>query len=353
MRGYRYAIYVVAVTLAMLAGVELASHWYLAARGVASPMFFDFGGRGIDLEHQPEGPKFSTIDPHLGFTYGNDDDRIKKLSGQYTWVEGFLIYANDATSLQRPIILALGGSTTDGILFGHSWPQELANILKQNNIPGTVINGGIGGYSTNQDLLKLVRDGLEFHPDLIISYAGINDRGDYGRLPYPMVHTYQRMLLERLTGRAPATVLPSTMAMIKHLLTTDRAESPGYSLGMKTSRSLGEQYRKNIELMDAAATSQGASFDAFIQPFAFYRSKHGKTLDPRIKGADYIREVLELYGQIVDLPKTHPYIHDATLVLENASDVYKPDGVHLKIDGDKAIARYIFSVLAAKIRHPN
>ena len=86
------------------------------------------------------------------------------------------------------MILALGGSTTDGVKFPNSWPEQLARILDANKIPAVVINGGIGGYSTSQDMFKLVRDGFEFKPDIVIEYAGVNDGWRYGVADHLMVH---------------------------------------------------------------------------------------------------------------------------------------------------------------------
>jgi hypothetical protein len=69
--------------------------------------------------------------------------------------------------------------------------EELSKLLTADGYSGTIVNGGTGGYSSNQELIKLIRDGLEFKPDIVISYSGINDMGKYNELPYPMVHPYQ------------------------------------------------------------------------------------------------------------------------------------------------------------------
>ena len=107
-----------------------------------------------------------------------------------------------------------------------------------------------------------------------------------------------------------------------------------------------------MELMSAICASQGCTFDAFIQPFAFYRSKHSSAHDPDRKGAHYISSVLSLYEEITHLPETHGYIHDATQILESVDDVYRKDGVHLTEKGDRIVGKYIFQFLEPKL-HPS
>ena len=196
MTGYKYGIYLIASTMLLFAAIEISSFFILRTSGVDAPIFLNLGGPGKKLQKNDGegGLKYSAIDPHLGYAHSNGEKDVRNLSKEFTWLDGFLIYSNQTSNFQRPIILTLGSSTTDGIRSGHSWPEEFARIMKEKRYSGTVINGGIGGYTTNQELLKLIRDGLEFFPDVVISYGGISDRGEYGELPYPMVHTYQREL---------------------------------------------------------------------------------------------------------------------------------------------------------------
>ena len=274
---------------------------------------------------------------------------VKSLSKEYKWLDGFLIYSSRVSGFERPVILTLGGSTTDGIFAGHSWPEELAKDMKNNHLHGTVINGGISGYSTNQELLKLIRDGLEFKPEIVISYSGINDRGQYSELPYPMVNSYQRQLLEAQTGNTPSMLLPSSVALLKRILPSGRQAKMASTLGLPTSRTLADQYRKNVELMSAVCASQGCAFHAYIQPFAFYRSRYATLIKPN-KGVKYIQSVLALYNDITHLPETHSYVHDATNILETEDGVYTEDGVHLTQKGDKVVGDFMFKSLEAKLR---
>jgi len=351
MTGYKYGIYLIVSTMLLFAVVEISSFFILRTSGVNAPIFFNLNRPGKDLQKNDGegGLKYSAIDPHLGYTHSYGEKEVRNLSKEFTWIDGFLVYSNQTSNFERPIILTLGGSTTDGIRVGHSWPEELARIMKENHYSGTVINGGIGGYSTNQELLKLIRDGLEFSPDVVISYSGINDRGEYSELPYPMVHSYQRELLDAQTNAGPPSIFPSTIFLLKRITGIGNEGSLSATLGWKSTRTLGGQYKKNMELMSAICASQGCSFDAFIQPFAFYRSKHSTAHDPDRKGAQYIKSALSLYEEIIQLPKTHSYIHDATQILENDNEIYRKDGVHLTEKGDRIVGKYIFQFLEPKL----
>ena len=192
-----YCFYLVAVTIGGMLLIEFVSQQINAANGVELP-FIGFRS-GLGAPEPLGGQIFSVLDPQLGFARRNPE-ASGKWEKQYYWINGFAVYGRKEAALKHPVILTLGGSTTDGIEFDHSWPEELSKILVEKGINGTVVNGGTGGYSTNQELLKLLRDGLEFKPDIIISYSGVNDRGDYGELPYPMVHTHQRDTLNFLTS---------------------------------------------------------------------------------------------------------------------------------------------------------
>jgi hypothetical protein len=194
-----FVVYVVVVTAAGLFMVEIVSRKINLANDIDIPL----------LDLQALGPKNpavqgretkSVIDPHLGFARGKTESRVRELQDRYNWIDGFAVYSKKGpTELDHPVILTMGGSTTDGARGSGSWPEELSKLLATRGISATVVNGGTSGYSTNQELLKLVRDGLEFKPDIVISYSGVNYRSAYSEMTHPMVHAYQKYLLEYLT----------------------------------------------------------------------------------------------------------------------------------------------------------
>jgi len=274
------------------------------------------------------------------------------LLGEYTWIEGFAVYSKKAPAeLERPVILTLGGSTTDAARGEHSWPEELSKLLAEKGISATVVNGGISGYSTNQELLKLVRDGLEFKPDIIISYSGVNDRGEYSELPYPMVHPYQRYVLEFLTRSQYSPLLPNTVYLISKVLGGAPPRHIDATLGVPTSRTLGQQYERNMVLMNAIAQVSGATFYGIIQPNAYVGpSGEIKTQTGlrKPKPAEYVSQLRDLYRQIADLPARHPFVHSFLPIFEGEG-LYQKDGIHATLKGDHLIAEKVLDLILPEV----
>ena len=139
--------------------------------------------------------------------------------------------------------------------------------------------------------------------------------------------------------------------LLRGLIRAANKRSVDYTYGMKTKLSLGGQHRKIIILVNAVTRSQGATFIAFIQPFAFYKSKHA--LNSKIskpKGRHYREKVLSLYEEVTNLTKVLPYVHDATEILESHDDVYRIDGAHLTRKGDRIVAEFVFKNIEPLIR---
>ena len=78
-------------------------------------------------------------------------------------------------------ILALGESTTADFHNGQgSWPTELELILNnQSNIRFRVFNEGYPGTTSRDIMLNLQNNLDKYHPNLVITMMGINDKGPY------------------------------------------------------------------------------------------------------------------------------------------------------------------------------
>jgi lysophospholipase L1-like esterase len=339
-----------AVTLLLFVLIESVSWCVLYSRGTPLPFFLNLS-RNLKTYKERRPEKFTALDPHLGFAHGPSDRSVKELNSDYTWVDGFVIYANDPSNLSRPVILTLGGSTTDGLMYDHSWPEELQKVINERGLTATVVNGGTGGYSTNQELIKLLRDGLTFRPDVVISYSGVNDRGKYSEFPYPMVHPYQRETIEALTARQHSILLPNAVALLRSIGGGKSADVMDCSYGVESDASPSGQYKRNMELMNAVSQSQGARFHGFVQANAYYNSTHHLSLKKPKRAEKYVEPLLKVYEGIGRLPPSMPFLHDATGIFEQHDvDVYRDDGIHATQKGNRVIAEYIFGVIENDIR---
>jgi lysophospholipase L1-like esterase len=76
-------------------------------------------------------------------------------------------------------IVCIGGSTTygHGLAGEEAWPARLERGLRQKGIPVEVINAGVPGYGSHQNLLRFQRDILPLHADLVLVYEGWNRTG--------------------------------------------------------------------------------------------------------------------------------------------------------------------------------
>jgi lysophospholipase L1-like esterase len=92
-------------------------------------------------------------------------------------------YRGDEVIVPKPEgifrIVALGSSTTygNGVTAEEAYPAQLENILRDTygytNVE--VVNAGVGGYTTWEDLVNLQFRVLDLQPDLVIFYEATND----------------------------------------------------------------------------------------------------------------------------------------------------------------------------------
>ena len=87
----------------------------------------------------------------------------------------------DVSNNKDPVLLTLGGSTTDGfyqqISSGETYPKKLAELAINDF---KILNGGTGAYGSLQELYKFMRDGPRIkNLKLVISLNGSNELPNY------------------------------------------------------------------------------------------------------------------------------------------------------------------------------
>ena len=98
--------------------------------------------------------------------------------GNLTYSHNSLGYRSNEFTVEKPKekirIVTLGGSTTYGVGVNNdeTWPSHLAKELGANY---EVINMGVPGYSSRENLLQSEMYLSELQPDLAIYYIGLND----------------------------------------------------------------------------------------------------------------------------------------------------------------------------------
>ncbi len=287
-------VYNVGFVACILAGTEYASRVANERAGEAPrPFMIDIGQfrrAPIELRQVGTTTKMSYLDPHLGFAHEHAVDREL---GDGQWLPGFVIYG-DAASENTFRVVALGGSTTDP-LDRNNWPKQLQEILASEGVPAVVYNGGVSGYSTSQELLKLIRDVLPLKPDLVVSLSGVNDMAFLHSTPgHPMVHPYQTRLLDAVAGERPAIFLPNTRRRIQRWQARNAPEIDrvlGVNYGPQVAVTPTEQWARNTRLMHAVARTSNIEYVAFLQPIL-----GAGAYDPGPKDEKLIQDVIKTYG---------------------------------------------------------
>ncbi len=101
--------------------------------------------------------------------------------------------------MDRPLVLALGSSSSGGQTAGEYWPQ-----LVQNRLPeATVVTVALGGYTTWH--LRRVLDALKVRPEVCVVYAGHNDRN--ASMPGASITELEKGAKSSMT-LVPAVTLP-------------------------------------------------------------------------------------------------------------------------------------------------
>lgn len=255
------ALFLLGATAACLVAAEGLAALVLAARGSAPDAFLL--GEGLLAEPDEEDRvSFERLDPHL--SHAHDPEALREKNPDAGWIPGFLVHGSldDPHALR---VVALGGSTTDPFFF-HAWPRALYETLRANGVRATVLNGGVAGYSSNQELLKLLRDVIPLEPNVVVSLSGINDLGfGHSLKRHPFVHPYQAATLEGTASAAPPPLLPNLVRLLRSLA---RAEPAGerVTYGPEVSTTPGRQWTRNVRLMRAAAEEVGIRYLAFRQP---------------------------------------------------------------------------------------
>lgn len=266
------------------------------------------------------------LDPSLGFSF--------EAEGQ--GVPGTTVFGNLDAKLK---IVTLGGSTTDaGLSFFPSWSELLSKLFVDKGIDVCVICAGCVSYQSSQELIKLVRDILPLHPDIVISYTGYND-ACHDHTEYPFLHPYQIRLLQSISGEAEME-LPSMNPW---------NEGQNYVLGIQNGFSVWDEFEKNVCCMRAICRERGIRYYAFLQPCMAIKELEGNlNVSERewILNMDIDIRRKEAFQEFYGHRGNCGFLTDLTGIF-NQHDVYL-DWCHVTEEGNRIIAKTILKELQKK-----
>lgn len=261
----------------------------------------------------------NVIDTNLGHTYR-----------QSNGMNGIEIYGNANKGNYK--IAVLGGSTSDGKLFPFkSWPRIMFEKINSEKV--IVYNGGVSGYTSAQELIKLIRDIILLEPDMVLVYDGYNDTNERNACPGKYFDfTYLKKALDFAQDHMERG--------------WDFLSQEDYAEGESPVPILGnfENWLLNIELMHAITADRGIRFYSFLQPMLSGKEHRSETEAGILFEAEYFAGLQqtssmgkEFRKQIRNVLKSHDYIYDLSHIFDNIQNVYM-DICHVRENANEVIA---------------
>ena len=294
-------------------------------------------------------------------------------------------------------IIVLGGSTVEGNgATGslHALPAELLRAL-DGYLPAApeatrfeVINAGVAGYYSVNELLFYASELRDFHPDLIISYNGWNDLqiqnrllkahgGEHPRLVNEDHVNFSRIIADHFSWGASAShfaaiTATSTFAMLRGVATFDLILRVAQNLvAAVDSRPMpdlyyfspesADRYVDNLLTLNLLAARDGVAHAWFLQPLAgigehpparFMGFDEQEYLDTRPGYAEQRRLFYDAVRQHMarlraePLGQTFACMDDVTDVFAGNPAAVYADGGHLTDEGNRLVAARLARELA-------
>lgn len=246
---------------------------------------------------------------------------------------GVMVYGEEKEGDYKMAVL--GSSTTDGAMYPFkSWSQILYEKLGKKGI--TVYNGGVRGYTSGQELIKLIRDILPLKPNMVVVYDGASEL--YGKKRYPFAFEYARKVYEYANEH------------IEDNYIVDNTEN--ICLGIENNENYFDNWLSNMQCMYAITQQRGIKFFVFCQPWLM--SKEGKTDKEKnimlsMPAATLENMIENVFTSCIRKRTNLPdYIHDLTYVYDG-KDVYM-DLCHVWEEGNQIIAEEIKKVILPELK---
>lgn len=244
---------------------------------------------------------------------------------------GIMVYGEEKETDFK--IAVLGGSTTDGAMYPiKSWTEYLYEDLKDI----TIYNGGVCGYTSGQELLKLIRDILPLKPDMVIVYDG-NELDSNEK--YPFTSLYLKEIFD--FAKAHIEDDDDNYNYIK-----DNNEPVCMGIALQNNRF--DNWLNNMRTMYAIANERGILFYGFCQPML--SSKEGKTEAEKNILLSMISTQIDYYMKesfrknINELSEKPEYLYDLSDIFDGESGIYR-DICHVWEKGNFLIAKAVKKVI--------
>lgn len=281
--------------------------------------------------------------------YVDELDMIDPLLGYTRECEvcpGIVTYGKERDNNDLSILI-LGNSTTDNSVgnlncWGYYLFLELSKLCRQNVV---VYNGGVSGYHSGQEFLKLCRDGLDLKPDIVISFSGITDIEGIGTT------VHGRKLLQKYQWRMWNNILncPGAIPDSLHLRNLKKM-----STGMKENLNDAEVWIKNERKMYAICQEFDVKFFGCLQPMiaegCILENKIKLLLDDMEINEDFYSSQRKFISTVKEKMVQFKYLKDFSMLFNGLDDVYY-DSMHYSERGNQIIARAVADIVIGNLNN--
>ena len=285
----------------------------------------------------------------------------------------------NVSDTDKPVLITLGGSTTTGFMQdisdGDTYPSYLAKLMVDDY---QVLNGGVGGYSSLQELYKVIRDAPRIEGlHTVVSLNGVNDMPDYHgpneirRIYFPFLTASQTQMndeqvwINQSHDLSIQGLMPNFFSLVRALSRifespTNINESPTNINELPTNLTVsnpvaldaGDRWLINVTRMHTVLQAQGVRYLVFLQPtmglvgpqssppegsadeVQFNKLVKRQTID------SYFDVIRSLYSELRQHCSELSYCFDISNEVPPSGNVYN-DPRHHNSDGNRMLAEVI------------
>lgn len=289
------------------------------------------------LEFKAQCCNYQLIDPLLGWAL--TDEQVKDKGFERRNNCFFLHSYNNSSSNDTLKIYLSGGSTTDLGYNPHNWPKILLDSLQKLPLNIELYVAAVSGYSTSQEFLKFMQDGVQILPDITISYNGANE------ILYPSYITvFEYAFYSRaLYAEQSAFILPNTIFLIKEFLDLNR---PIELSSPPDSSNYVKQWEKNMMAWNAVSQAYGTKFFGILQPVS--KEKTGN------QNIDFlVNKYPTFYNKAISIIPQHDFLIDNYRMLDSIGKEAFLDQCHVKDEYQYIVANSILNTISSHLVEKN
>ena len=204
-----------------------------------------------------------------------------------------------------------------------------------------VINAGVAGYSSSQELIYYVFDLQYLNPHMWVMVNGGNEKWKRGDAHMSGATEWHHHPIAETADRK-WTVMPASRHLIQSVIGEAKADvtEPGYKKIPGAHRSAAERYVRNIEVAAQISKAGGARFVHAFQPMFGWGRREWSRAEPHID-SEQLRRIDRHYFE-----RMSTFYRESTARLNELSRKYRDDGSSTFWD-----ASHVFEDTAESVYH--